>query len=230
MQGQEQTTMAVVPGGAPPSENSDMKSQMWNENKEKFLKGEPKVLGVVQVMIALINLSFGIIILANLSSEPLIYAVLMAPSWGPIMLIGSGSLAIAAGVKPTKSLIISRLTLNTITSALAATASIMGVVSVAVGSQVPIRDNYTITKGTDILMVMINMLEICNAEPSLLLDVKLAGVLQRGLVVLPSNPAVTGGGPPPGWTASTHWPPHQETPKGKKCSRRNVYKETTQKK
>jgi hypothetical protein len=36
-------------------------------------------------MIALINLSFGIIILANLSSEPLISVVLMAPIWGPIM-------------------------------------------------------------------------------------------------------------------------------------------------
>nr|BAE32042.1 unnamed protein product [Mus musculus] len=138
--------MAVVPGGAPPSENSVMKSQMWNENKEKFLKGEPKVLGVVQVMIALINLSFGIIILANLSSEPLISVVLMAPIWGPIMFIVSGSLSIAAGVKPTKSLIISSLTLNTITSVLAATASIMGVVSVAVGSQFPFRYNYTITK------------------------------------------------------------------------------------
>ena len=52
MQGQEQTTMAVVPGGAPPSENSVMKSQMWNENKEKFLKGEPKVLGVRHLWIS----------------------------------------------------------------------------------------------------------------------------------------------------------------------------------
>ena len=49
MQGLAQTTMAVVPGGAPPSENSVIKSQMWNKNKEKFLKGEPKVLGVIHL-------------------------------------------------------------------------------------------------------------------------------------------------------------------------------------
>ena len=197
MQGQEQTTMAVVPGGAPPSENSVMKSQMWNENKEKFLKGEPKVLGVVQVMIALINLSFGIIILANLSSEPLISVVLMAPIWGPIMFIVSGSLSIAAGVKPTKSLIISSLTLNTITSVLAATASIMGVVSVAVGSQFPFRYNYTITKGLDVLMLIFNMLEFCLAVSVSAFGCEASCCNSREvLVVLPSNPVETVMAPP----------------------------------
>jgi hypothetical protein len=52
MQGQEQTTMAVVPGVAVPSKNSVMTSQMWNEKKEKFLKGEPKVLGVRHLWIS----------------------------------------------------------------------------------------------------------------------------------------------------------------------------------
>ncbi|XP_052045546.1 membrane-spanning 4-domains subfamily A member 4D-like isoform X2 [Apodemus sylvaticus] len=45
MQGLEQNTIAVVPGGAQPLEKSVMKSQIWKENREKFLKGEPKVLG-----------------------------------------------------------------------------------------------------------------------------------------------------------------------------------------
>ena len=46
MQGLEQTTIEVAPGGALPSERSVVKSQLWKENAEKFLKGEPKVLGV----------------------------------------------------------------------------------------------------------------------------------------------------------------------------------------
>ncbi|XP_052045560.1 membrane-spanning 4-domains subfamily A member 4D-like isoform X2 [Apodemus sylvaticus] len=147
MQGLEQTPMAVVPGGAQPSEKSVMKSQMWNEIKEEFLKGEPKVLGVVQVMIALINLSLGTIILTNIFAEPIISVVLLAPIWGPIMFIVSGSLSIAAGVKTTKSLVISSLTLNTISSVLAATASIMGIVSLALGSYSPFRyNNNTITR------------------------------------------------------------------------------------
>ncbi|XP_052045575.1 membrane-spanning 4-domains subfamily A member 4D-like isoform X2 [Apodemus sylvaticus] len=134
MQGLEQTTMAVVPEGAQPSENSVMKSQMWNENKEKFMKGEPKVLGVVQIMIALINFSLGIIVMKNMFSEEHISVMLMAPIWGPIMFIISGSLSIAAEVKTTKSLIISSLILNTISSVLAAAASIMGVIGLVVGA------------------------------------------------------------------------------------------------
>nr|AAH28433.1 Ms4a4b protein [Mus musculus] len=105
MQGQEQTTMAVVPGVAVPSKNSVMTSQMWNEKKEKFLKGEPKVLGVLQVMIAIINLSLGIIILTTLFSELPTSVMLMVPIWGSIMFIVSGSLSIAAGVTPTKCLV-----------------------------------------------------------------------------------------------------------------------------
>ncbi|XP_031240844.1 membrane-spanning 4-domains subfamily A member 4D-like [Mastomys coucha] len=98
---------------------------------------------VVQVMIALINLSLGIIIMTNIFSEAHISVILMAPIWGPIMFIISGSLSIAAGVKPTKSLIIASLTLNTISSVLAAAASIMGVVSLVVGT---FHYSYAITR------------------------------------------------------------------------------------
>eukprot|EP00073_Rattus_norvegicus_P020587 XP_006231150.1 PREDICTED: membrane-spanning 4-domains, subfamily A, member 4C isoform X2 [Rattus norvegicus] len=134
MQGLAQSTTAVVPGGTQPSEPSVIKSQRWNENKEKFLKGEPKVLGVVQVMIALINLSLGVIVMKTMGFGSLISVALQAPIWGPVMFIVSGSLSIAAGVKTTKSLVISSLSLNTISSVLAAAASIMGVVSVVLST------------------------------------------------------------------------------------------------
>nr|XP_034378574.1 membrane-spanning 4-domains subfamily A member 4D-like [Arvicanthis niloticus] len=106
MQGLAQATMAVVPGGDQLLEKSVIKSQMWNENKEKFLKGEPKVLGAVQVMIALINFSLGIIIMINMQVYgPIFSVILLVPIWGPITFFTSGSLSIAAGVKTTKSLV-----------------------------------------------------------------------------------------------------------------------------
>ncbi|XP_052045555.1 membrane-spanning 4-domains subfamily A member 4D-like isoform X1 [Apodemus sylvaticus] len=198
MQGLEQTPMAVVPGGAQPSEKSVMKSQMWNEIKEEFLKGEPKVLGVVQVMIALINLSLGTIILTNIFAEPIISVVLLAPIWGPIMFIVSGSLSIAAGVKTTKSLVISSLTLNTISSVLAATASIMGIVSLALGSYSPFRyNNNTITRGLDALMLVLNLLEFCIAVSVSAFGCKASCCnSSEVLVVLPPNPTVTVMAPP----------------------------------
>lgn len=189
--------MTVAPGGAQLSENSVMKSQMWNENKRTFLKGEPKVLGVVQVMIALINLSLGIIILTNPLHRPHISVILMAPIWGPIMFIISGSLSIAAGVKPTKSLIIASLSLNTISSVLAATASIMGVVSVVVGSYAPLSDYYTITNGLDALMLILNLLEFCIAVSVSAFGCRASCCnSSEVLVMLSSNPVVTVSAPP----------------------------------
>ncbi|XP_052045569.1 membrane-spanning 4-domains subfamily A member 4D-like isoform X1 [Apodemus sylvaticus] len=194
MQGLEQTTMAVVPEGAQPSENSVMKSQMWNENKEKFMKGEPKVLGVVQIMIALINFSLGIIVMKNMFSEEHISVMLMAPIWGPIMFIISGSLSIAAEVKTTKSLIISSLILNTISSVLAAAASIMGVIGLVVGAYFR---SYPLTRGFEVLMLILNLLEFCIAVSVSAFGCKVSCCnSSEVLVVLPSNPAVTVMAPP----------------------------------
>ncbi|CAO2584762.1 Membrane-spanning 4-domains subfamily A member 4D [Lemmus lemmus] len=47
MQGLERTTIEVAPGDALPSERSVVRSQLWKVNAEKFLKGEPKVLGFI---------------------------------------------------------------------------------------------------------------------------------------------------------------------------------------
>lgn len=188
MQGLAQSTMAVVPGGAQPLEPSAIKSHMWNENKTTFLKGEPKVLGVVQIMIALINLSLGIIMMTNSVSEPLISVALLSPVWGPIMFIISGSLSIAAEVKTTKSLIISSLSLNTISSVVAAAASIMGIVSVVLSTQGPFINNHPIARALDALMLILNLLEFCIAVSVSAFGCKASCCnASEVLVVLPSN-------------------------------------------
>lgn len=192
MQGLAQTTMAVVPGGTQPSEHSVIKSQRWNENKEKFLKGEPKVLGVVQVMIALINLSLGIIVMKTMGFGSLISVALQAPIWGPVMFIISGSLSIAAEVKTTKSLVISSLSLNTISSVLAAAASIMGVVSVVLSTYSFFYGRDPITRALDVLMLILNILEFCIAVSISAFGCKASCCnSSEVLVVLPSNPPVT---------------------------------------
>lgn len=191
MQGLEQTTRGVVPGGAQPSEKSVVRTQLWKESTEKFLKGEPKVLGVVQVMIALINLSLRIIKRSSLPvvREPAISLVLGV--WGPLMFILSGSLSIAAGVKTTKKLVTSSLILNTISSVLAAAASIIGVFSVVLGLFLPFRKK-EIEQGMDYLMLFLNMLEFCVAVSVSAFGCKVTCCNTSEIVVVqPSNPAVT---------------------------------------
>ncbi|XP_052045539.1 membrane-spanning 4-domains subfamily A member 4D-like isoform X1 [Apodemus sylvaticus] len=198
MQGLEQNTIAVVPGGAQPLEKSVMKSQIWKENREKFLKGEPKVLGALQVMIALINLSLGIIIMINIPVDGPVFSVtLLVPIWGPIMFLISGSLSIAAGVETTKGLVISSLTLNTINSVLTMAASIIAVISVVVGIFSPRFNNNPVINALDILMLILNLLEFCIAVSVSAFGCKASCCNSREvLVVLPSHPAVTVTAPP----------------------------------
>ncbi|GAB1302212.1 MS4A4C protein [Apodemus speciosus] len=148
MQGLELTTMAVVPGGAQPSEKSVMKSQTWNENKEKFLKGEPKVLGCCTSY----DCSHKSQLRNNNIDKHIFgtshFSALTGPNLGtnnvhclriPVNCSRSGNYK-RPGHQQSK--------LNIISSVLAAMASIICVVSLVVGSYSPFRHNNTITRKT----------------------------------------------------------------------------------
>ncbi|XP_007668796.2 membrane-spanning 4-domains subfamily A member 4D-like isoform X2 [Ornithorhynchus anatinus] len=86
------------PGQAVASNSSNQP----NGTLQKFLKGEPKVLGAFQILIALVTLICGIVMLTS------IYIPYVGFSGysicGSIFFIVSGSLSVAAEKKPTKSL------------------------------------------------------------------------------------------------------------------------------
>ncbi|XP_072494849.1 membrane-spanning 4-domains subfamily A member 4A-like isoform X3 [Notamacropus eugenii] len=79
----------------------------------KFLKGEPKALGVIQIMIGLMNFSLGNILdhtFLNQIGQPFLFHSGYT-FWGPAFFILSGSLSIAAENRTTKGLGINGLLL-----------------------------------------------------------------------------------------------------------------------
>ncbi|XP_072494821.1 membrane-spanning 4-domains subfamily A member 4A-like isoform X1 [Notamacropus eugenii] len=89
---------------------------------QKFLKGEPKALGTVQIMIALMNFSLGMVLIL-ISSDPYRREVFLFYTgyifWGTAFFIISGSLTIAAENRTTNTLIQSSLAMNIVSSVVA---------------------------------------------------------------------------------------------------------------
>ncbi|XP_040859942.1 membrane-spanning 4-domains subfamily A member 4A [Ochotona curzoniae] len=173
----EQTVAETGPAVPQPGHKNTLSSYMWKGKPEKFLKGEPKILGVVQIMIAVMNMSIGITMMSLTfpfwQSRPLsIY--LCYPLWGSVMFIFSGSFSIAAGTRTTKGLVQSSLGLNISSSVLAAIGIIISALSVVFYS---FRYHYCvfngrdgiclmtfyIIMGLDVMALVLNVLELCIA-------------------------------------------------------------------
>uniref|UniRef100_A0A8D2CV33 Membrane-spanning 4-domains subfamily A member 4A n=1 Tax=Sciurus vulgaris TaxID=55149 RepID=A0A8D2CV33_SCIVU len=105
MQRVPQTTLEGSPALQSLVQPVTLRSYLWKDMPEKFLKGEPKVLGVVQILVAVINLSLGIIMMAATlpfhGPNP-ISVYIGYPVWGSVLFIISGSLSVATAIRTTK--------------------------------------------------------------------------------------------------------------------------------
>ncbi|KAJ8398473.1 hypothetical protein AAFF_G00427280 [Aldrovandia affinis] len=88
----------------------------------KFLKGEPKVLGTVQIMIALVMILFGIILTVYADSITVYSGILF---WGSISYISSGALSVAANNKLTRGLVKRALVMNIFSAIIAVVAIVL---------------------------------------------------------------------------------------------------------
>ncbi|XP_058999474.1 membrane-spanning 4-domains subfamily A member 4A-like [Mustela lutreola] len=93
--------------------------QEAQSNLLNFLKGQPIILGVSQIMIGLINIYLWIMVKVFLS----FYEQYLVPGntvydfiflWGPIFLIVSGTVSIVSGKKTTKQMICGSVGVNTV--------------------------------------------------------------------------------------------------------------------
>ncbi|XP_039767336.1 membrane-spanning 4-domains subfamily A member 4A-like [Ornithorhynchus anatinus] len=104
-----QSGQTVLPGSVP-QPNSTLK---------KFLKGEPKILGAIQILIALMILGTGVILICINQTQVFgSFLILYSgyPVWGTLLFLISGSLSIAAERKTTKCLVQNCLVMNIISS------------------------------------------------------------------------------------------------------------------
>ncbi|XP_039109500.1 membrane-spanning 4-domains subfamily A member 4A-like isoform X1 [Hyaena hyaena] len=209
MQGLEGTMPEAGPGRYQPDQPAVLQSHLWKRMPEKFLKGEPKVLGVMQILIATMNLSLEIIKMGvplslaqthsfshSFSSQDVNKFV------GSVVFIISGSLSIVAGIRTTKGLIQTSLGLNTFSSVLAGAEVFLTIPNLS-EFQAPVFSckfhqrlescpmAMSILTSLDIVVLLLNILEFFIALSLSAFGCKVTCCNPGGVVlILPSNPNV----------------------------------------
>uniref|UniRef100_A0A8C9PM56 Membrane-spanning 4-domains subfamily A member 4A n=1 Tax=Spermophilus dauricus TaxID=99837 RepID=A0A8C9PM56_SPEDA len=199
MQGAEQTTVEGGPALQFLEQATALRCQVWKRMQKKFLKGEPLVLGVVQIIIALIIFIFGIIMMIL---KWFIYGPLIVSGytvWGSLM-VSSISSGITGGILTL--LLISSLGLNIVSSVLASTGMIITIINVVIFTNFYYYCNYNefsdrcgTTKtlmGLECVVLILSVLEFCIAVSLSAFGCKVICCSPyEGLIILPPNPPVT---------------------------------------
>ncbi|KAI4875382.1 hypothetical protein NFI96_015460 [Prochilodus magdalenae] len=89
---------------------------------KKLLKGEPKALGAVQIMIGIMTFLFGIVRTAH---PPFVGVISGVTYWGSFFYITSGSLSVAAAKRSNRCVVTSSLIMNVISAVAAGVAIIL---------------------------------------------------------------------------------------------------------
>lgn len=202
----EPASAHISPAVPPPLERpAPLHSLLPRWMAEKFLKGEPKILGIVQILIALMNFSLGTIILSIMvpvyDPHPMLFN-LGYPIWGSVMFFISGSLSIAAGATTTKGMIRSSMGLNITSSVLSA----LGVIFTAISLRILSIEHtachrifmpeicsltFVVMMGLEGIVLTLSLLELCIALSLAAFGCKLTCCNLPGVVlILPSNPHV----------------------------------------
>ncbi|XP_027034352.2 membrane-spanning 4-domains subfamily A member 4A-like [Tachysurus fulvidraco] len=116
-----------------PSSTAEQNSTQTLSPLSKFLKGEPKALGTVQIMIGLLTLLFGIV-LATYTPNFSIYSGIVF--WSPLFHITAGSLAVSASNKLNSCVVKATLTLNIFSTLSAGSTIIILIIDLILGSYV----------------------------------------------------------------------------------------------
>ncbi|KAG7327026.1 hypothetical protein KOW79_010427 [Hemibagrus wyckioides] len=119
----------VVPASTVLNTAGQISTQIRNP-LQKFLKGEPKALGTVQIMIGLLTILFGIVLAVYPQSISIYSGVVF---WGSVFHIIAGSLAVAASNKLNSCLLKGAMVLNIFSTLSAGTGIIIFSVDVALG-------------------------------------------------------------------------------------------------
>ncbi|XP_078528079.1 membrane-spanning 4-domains subfamily A member 4A-like isoform X1 [Lissotriton helveticus] len=161
------TTVIQLPGPSP-------------EIQSRFLRGEPKALGVVQIILGMMLIALGSLLLNN--PFPGIYANGGVPFWGATFYIISGAISVAAEKKGTSGLVRGSMAMNIVSTIITIPAIIITSIDILVMSikmnessacdnSPPGNDGQSCSsyqaglvaqqRGVTALALILNMLELC---------------------------------------------------------------------